>query len=145
MSRKIGVTASEMRTMRENGMSNRDIANTLDISYSTVVHYIGKQGRRMDSLEAFRDTHPKKATAKEEPVVIPEYEPKPVLEKYAVADFIVELDSKDRYVMVSGDSGDIVFPYESVPELVQFLAWAMRERMEVTEDADQQQTEGCTI
>jgi transposase len=136
MSRKIYVTASEMRTMREEGMSNRDIANALDISYQTVVRYIGKQGGRMDSLEAFRDTPPKKATVKEEPVVIPKYEPKPVLEKYHVNDFIVELDSKDRYVMISGDPGDIVFHYDSIPDLVQFLAWAMRERMEVTADAD---------
>lgn len=145
MSRKIGVTASEMRTMRENGMSNRDIANTLDISYSTVVHYIGKQGRRMDSLEAFRDTPPKKATAKEEPVVIPKYEPKPIIERFKIGEFDVELDGEDRDVTIASDEDVIVISYDSVPDLVQFLAWAMRERMEVTEDADQQQTEGRTI
>ena len=42
--RKIGVTASEMRALREQGLSNRDIALILDISKETVRKYIGKQG-----------------------------------------------------------------------------------------------------
>jgi predicted transcriptional regulator len=44
MGRRIGVTASEMLTMREEGMSNHDIAKALDISVPTVLRYIGKQG-----------------------------------------------------------------------------------------------------
>ena len=79
--------------------------------------------------------------------MIPKYEPKPVIERYEVADFGVELDSKERYVMVSGDSGDIVFSFDVIPDLVQFLAWAMRERMEASADGkeDKQQAEGRTV
>ena len=44
MRRKIDVTPSEMLEMRAEGMSNHDIAKSLDISYATVVKYIGKQG-----------------------------------------------------------------------------------------------------
>ena len=36
------VSVEELLTMRENGMSNHQIANALDISYATVVRYIGK-------------------------------------------------------------------------------------------------------
>lgn len=56
---KVGVTASEMMHMREQGMSNHDIAKSLDICEATVYNYIGKQGGRMERLEAFRDTTPK--------------------------------------------------------------------------------------
>jgi transposase len=135
MSRKIYVTASEMRTMREEGMSNRDIANALDISYATVVKYIGKQGRRRDSLDAFRDTPPKKTTAEKEVAVMPRYEPKAVHEQYLIGDNEVDMDSRSRVIMISGVNGEIALEYDSVPELVQFLVWAMRERMEVNVDA----------
>jgi transposase len=134
MSRKVYVTASEMRTMREQGMSNRDIANALDISYSTVVNYIGKQGCKMDSLQAFRDTPPKKTTVKEEPVMIPKYQPKPIIERFKIGGFDVELDGEDRDVTIASDEDVIVISYEAVPDLVQFLAWAMRERMEAAVD-----------
>lgn len=61
---KIGVDPQDMLVMRENGLSNHDIARTLDISYSTVLKYIGKQPGRMESLEAFRD-QPTKERKKE--------------------------------------------------------------------------------
>lgn len=44
MARKCGVTKSEMLQMREQGLSNRDIAKCLEISYATVARYIGPQG-----------------------------------------------------------------------------------------------------
>lgn len=44
MRKKCDVTASEMLEMRNQGLSNKDIANCLDISYATVLKYIGKQG-----------------------------------------------------------------------------------------------------
>lgn len=143
--RKIYVTASEMLKMREEGMSNRDIANSLDISYGTVVKYIGKQGGRMESLEAFKDK-PKKAEAEAETkAVIPPYEPKPVTERYKFGMFDVELDTEDRDVTIVTEEDVLVIPYDFVPDLVQFLAWAMRTRMEVSEDADKLQAEGSEI
>lgn len=44
MARKLGVSVSEMLHMREQGLSNKDIANLLEISYPTVLRYIGPQG-----------------------------------------------------------------------------------------------------
>ena len=130
MARRIGVTASEMLTMREEGMSNHDIAKALDISVPTVGRYIGKQGCGMPGLAAFRDTR----SVKEEVVAVkqtaPSYDPKPVTEKFSVGHYKVELDSITRSVTVDGDFGEMLVPYEDVPELVQFLVWAMRNRME---------------
>lgn len=42
MKRKLQITASEMLEMRKQGMSNHDIAKSLEISYPTVLRYIGK-------------------------------------------------------------------------------------------------------
>ena len=144
MNRKIYVTASEMLALREQGMSNHDIAKSLDVSYNTVVRYIGNQGKRMDSFEAFRDT-PLKTEKTKEVVMTTIYDPKPVVEKFKVGGFEVELDGISRIMTVTGDGGNIMLEYESVPDLVQFIAWAMRKRMEVREDADKLQAEGRTI
>lgn len=132
MSHKIHITASEMLEMRKQGMSNHDIARSLDISVQTVRNYIGKQGGRMENLAAFADP-PRKKTEKELPEmpVVPKYEPKPFKESYEIGDYAIELSNDDRLVTVSSESGDIVLAYEDIPNLVQFLAWAMRERMDV--------------
>lgn len=58
MAKKIGVTKSEMLQMREQGLSNKDIAKCLDINLATVYAYIGKQGGRMESLAAFEELKP---------------------------------------------------------------------------------------
>lgn len=59
MARKLtDITKSEMLRMREQGLSNRDIAKCLDIHYATVYNYIGPQGGRMENLAAFDE--PKK-------------------------------------------------------------------------------------
>jgi predicted transcriptional regulator len=44
MAKKIEVSRSEMLQMREQGLSNKDIANVLEISAATVFRYIGPQG-----------------------------------------------------------------------------------------------------
>lgn len=74
--------------------------------------------------------------AKEEMPMIPKYEPKPFKESYEIGDYAIELSNDDRLVTVSSESGDIVLAYEDIPDLVQFLAWAMRTRMEVTADGE---------
>lgn len=148
MNRKIHVTASEMLELRNEGLSNHDIAKILDISVPTVVRYIGKQGKRMEGLSAFKDApSPKKEEAKEEvKPVIPKYEPKPTLERFRVSGNMIDMNSIDRSVTISGEMGEIILEYESIPDLVQFLAWAMRERMEVKADAeDKLQAEGGEV
>ncbi len=66
MAKRIYVTKSEMMALREQGMSNHDIAKSLDISYQTVLRYIGKQDGHMEGLAGFRDAPQKKTTVKQE-------------------------------------------------------------------------------
>jgi hypothetical protein len=141
MYHKIYVTADEMLRMRENGMSNHDIAKSLGISSNTVRKYIGKQDGHMEGYAAFKNTPPRqKMETKEDVPVIPKYEPKPIFEQFEIGECTVELDRPARLVTVgTKDSGDIIISYDSIPDLVQFLAWAMRERMEVTADAEADQ------
>lgn len=57
MAKRIGVTASEMMAMREQGLSNKDIANLLEINPLTVRRYIGCQPQRhMENMAAFKET-----------------------------------------------------------------------------------------
>lgn len=44
MKKKLEVTPAEMLELRAQGMSNHDIAKSLDISMSAVYKYIGSQG-----------------------------------------------------------------------------------------------------
>lgn len=146
MSKRIGVTASEMRTMREEGMSNRDIANVLDISLPTVLKYIGRQDGRMESFDAFKDKPKKKETETNEDVRIPEYEPKAYRECYEVCGFDFEIDHNAQELVIEFDTGVVCIPYEKLTDLVQFIAWAMRTRMEVSADAeDKLEAEGRTV
>lgn len=157
--RKIYVTASEMLQLREQGLSNHDIAKALDISYATVRKYIGKQGGRMEGLAAFKDAPVKKAVP-EEPTVpeIPVYEPVPIKELYSLGDKEVCISHAERVVKIWGkQSGgpcnygreEVSFSFDAIPDLVQFLAWAMRTRMtpkgEEASGKDQQQGEGRTL
>ena len=50
MKRRIDISAEEMLAMREDGMSNYDIAAALDISVVTVRRYIGKQGAQSGAV-----------------------------------------------------------------------------------------------
>lgn len=138
MRQRVGITPAEMLTMREEGLSNRDIANILDISYATVVRYIGKQGCRMDSLAAFKDA-PKVKEVKEEKHVeetVPKYKPIVLEETFNAGIVDVTLDRDDEMMWLRHIEGSTMkIPYSRVPELVQFLVWAMRERMEAQADA----------
>lgn len=70
MGRKVGVSRNEMLELRKQGLSNKDIANVLEISAATVFRYIGAQGWRMESMAAFNEPKPEK-------VEIPPEEAKP--------------------------------------------------------------------
>lgn len=73
---------------------------------------------------------------KEEMSMIPKYEPKPVFEEFDIGEYSIELDRRGHTLRIAGDNEEITLPYRSVPDLVQFLAWAMRTRMEVTADGE---------
>lgn len=136
MRRKIDVTAAEMLQLREQGYSNIDIAASLDISVATVRRYIGRQDGRMESFSAFKNTPPRQKMETEAMPVLPKYNPLPFKESYQIGDYAIELNNDDRLVTVSAGSGDIIFAYEDIPDLVQFLAWAMRERMRAGESEE---------
>lgn len=144
MGRKIYVTAQEMLQLREQGMSNHDIAKSLDISYATVVRYIGRQDGHMEGLAAFKDTPPRKEEKELEVHAVTHYEAKPVVETFSVSKCRIMLDHENRCVVIDDE---IMLPYDRMPDIVQFLAWAMRTRMEVNPDVeeDQQQGEGCAV
>lgn len=132
MRRKLDVTASDMLALREQGLSNHDIAASLDISIATVRRYIGKQCGHMEGLAAFKDSPPHRKMEDKvvEMPVIPKYDPKPVTEIYAAGETRLELNNEDRILTISSDAGEIMFSYSDIPDLVQFLAWAMRTRMD---------------
>lgn len=133
--RNIGVTAHEMRKMREEGMSNHDIAKALDISTQTVLNYIGKQGKKMECLRAFRDKPLcKKATepVEDETPCIPPYNPTPLTEVYEIAEgtIRVEMDYVTEIITLEDGNGDrFTIHFAEVSHVTQFLAWAMREKM----------------
>lgn len=137
MYKKICVTPSEMRTMREEGMSNHDIAKSLDVSYNTVVRYIGKQPGRMERLAGFRDDPvkiEKKAEVTEMATVMPRYNPKPIKEAYVIGEARITLNNDVETMYVEDGAGTAYIKYADIPELAVFLAWAMRERMEAIPD-----------
>lgn len=72
------------------------------------------------------------------------YEAKPVVETFSVSKCRIMLDHENRCVVIDDE---IMLPYDRMPDIVQFLAWAMRTRMEVNPDGeeDQQQGEGCAV
>ena len=105
--RKIGVTRSEMLQMREQGLSNKDIARCLDISVATVLRYIGAQGKHMDSLAAF--TKPKETSEQQTTEEAPKPPPKAVdklevtyeIVKSADGTFNAELDYESKSLSLS--------------------------------------------
>lgn len=147
MRRKIYVTAEEMLELRRQGLSNHDIAKSLDVSVPTVRRYIGKQDGHMEGLAAFKDAPPRKKQEEAVKPMIPKYEPKPNREWYTVGELNIELNQCSKALGIEKEGELIILDFADVPDLVQFLAWAMRTRMEVTSDAeeDQQQAEGCEV
>ena len=128
MRRKINVTASEMMELRKQGMSNYDIAKSLDISCATVRRYIGTQGgKKMERLEAFKDKPSEKKQA-EAPVFVP-YTPKKITEQFGIGeDIVLEVDYEERYITIANNEASVFIPFRDICDLTQFLAWLMRER-----------------
>lgn len=138
---KVGVTASEMLELRNQGYGNHDIVAMLGISAATVRRYIGKQGKRMQRLVAFEDK-PARKDEEQTPPQIEAYAPKPISEQYSIGEFgdggyvTVEIDHIAEIVNISSLAGDISLTYEQTRELLRFLVWASRERCtEVNNDA----------
>lgn len=94
--RKLEVTASEMMALRNEGYSNNDIANLLEIHPVTVRRYIGKQGKHMESMAAFKEKPKEK-----EPEVVATPEIKRAVDEIVVCTEI--LSSKNGNVLADVD------------------------------------------
>jgi predicted transcriptional regulator len=109
--KRIGVTASEMMAMREQGLSNKDIANVLEINPLTVRRYIGCQPqRRMENMAAFKENKPN--TVEVETVETPEI-------KRAVDEVVV------RKEMLSSRSGNVAVNVDYISHTAEFDVAAM--------------------
>lgn len=137
--KKCEVSASEMMEMRREGLSNADIAELLEISVPTVHKYIGKQGRRMERLAVFADKGKKKQQEAEEEicetkkqVTKPKYVP--TQEVYSVGAVQVEVSNIVRYLTIKKDGDSVTLSFEQTAELLEFLAWAGREKCQEVDD-----------
>lgn len=120
--KRIGVSASEMLRMRADGLSNKDIANLLEISPATVFRHIGPQGGRMDSLAAFEKP-------KTEKVEMPKEENKTApraVDTLTVmfevlhsgnGTFRAEVDYEQELVSI----GSNTYPFDDLAELATFI------------------------
>lgn len=122
MSKKIGISKSEMLQMREQGMSNKDIANVLEISKATVFRYIGPQGGRMENLAAFEERKPEKVeTPKEEqkpaPRAVDSLEMVYEIVKSADGTYRAEVDYESKCVSIL----DATIEFSKLAELATFV------------------------
>lgn len=122
MAKRVGVSKSEMLHMREQGLSNRDIADCLEISYATVLRYIGAQGGHMESLAAFDKPKTEKVdTPKEEqkptPRAVDSLEMVYEIVKSADGTFRAEVDYESKCVAIL----DTTIAFDQLAELSTFI------------------------
>ena len=123
MARKLtDITKSEMLRMREQGLSNRDIAKCLDIHPATVYNYIGKQGKRMENLAAFNEPKKEKVeTPTEEqkapPKVVDSLEMVYEIVKSADGTYRAELDYESKCISIF----DSIIEFDQLAELATFI------------------------
>jgi transposase len=138
--KKCEVSASEMMEMRREGLSNKDIAELLEISEPTVYKYIGKQGRRMERLAVFADKGKKKQPEATEEIretkkqmTKPKYVP--CSEVYSLGSGLtVMVTTEAKRIRVTCDGQQVMLTYDQAAALVEFLAWAGRERCQAEVD-----------
>ena len=116
------ISKSEMLRMREQGMSNRDIAKCLDIHYATVYNYIGKQGKRMENLAAFNEPKKEKVELPQEetkapPKAIDSLEMVYEIVKSANGNYRAEIDYDGKWVSFLGDT----IAFEQLAEMATFI------------------------
>lgn len=122
MKRRLDISKSEMLQLREQGLSNRDIAKCLEISVQTVRNYIGAQRRRMDNLAAF-DT-PKIKPPEQQiqgnaqpPRAVDKLEVAYEIVKSADGTFDASLDYESKTLSLCNSS----IAFDKLPELVTFV------------------------
>jgi hypothetical protein len=111
----------------------------LDISVQTVRKYIGNQGRRMERLAVFADKGKKKQPeAKEEiretkkQMTKPKYVPSQ--EVYRIGYMTVWIERDARMIEIQNEDGAVRMGFDEAAELLEFLAWAGREKCQTEVD-----------
>lgn len=122
MAHKIGISKSELLRMREQGLSNRDIAKLLEIHVATVYNHIGPQGGRMENLAAFDEPKPKeveipKEEKKTSPRAVDSLEMVYEVVKSGDGTFRAELDYESKCVAIL----DSVIEFDKLAELATFI------------------------
>lgn len=102
------VSLEELKRMRENGMTNRQIADNLGVGYSTICAYLGRQPSGLKAPYGYYKT--KETDVEPEPV--PQAEKKPVLQKLCQ---IEEYAGQNHKFTVRRDMG-LVTIYRTVNE-----------------------------
>lgn len=121
MRRKLEVTPSEMFELRAQGLSNHDIAKSLDISVATVRRYIGNQRGRMERMQAFADDKPTKVKA----APIPAYQPDVISATYRISEeTTAEIQHNPTRITLERGDGAITITADEAATLTQFLVWA---------------------
>ena len=120
--KKLGITKNEMLQLREQGLSNADIANVLEIHPATVRRYIGKQPGYMERLAAFNEPKPKKVEepkeeAKATPKAVDSLEMVYEVVKSADGTFRAELDYESKCISVL----DYTIDFDNLAELTTFI------------------------
>ena len=83
----------------------------------------------MEGFEAFKDTPPRKKAQEEAPRV-PPYEPEALSEVFAVGkNYVADIDYMDRVLVLKHPTCEIKIAFDEIPDVLQFLAWAARERI----------------
>lgn len=117
------ISINEMLEMRAQGMSNKDIARALEISYPTVLRHIGKQDGRMESVAALEPVK-----AKEPEVVTPPAPPAPPFfkvgkERLVAGEFTVHLDYEARQVDIHSEAVHVkVTGYDKLVGLMEVIS-----------------------
>lgn len=128
MSARIPFTASELMALREEGMSNHDIAAKLDIAEQTVRNYIGPQYKQLTRLAAFADSEPHRT--EECPPLEPAYSPKVMREDFEIADGIsaaIYFDGiEGTGIFLTSSSGTVRLSPDQAATVMRFLAWASK-------------------
>lgn len=127
MRARIPFTASELMALREEGMSNHDIAAKLDIAERTVRNYIGPQHKQLPRLAAFAESEPKRT--EERPTLEPAYSPKVVREDFEIADGVegsIVIHPQSSFISLKTPTGTVTLTPDQAATVMQFLAWASK-------------------
>lgn len=117
------ISINEMLEMRAQGMSNKDIARALEISYVSVLRHIGKQPERMESIAALEPVKVKEAepTPPPAPTAPPFF--KVTNEQLYAGDFFVHLDYKAKQVDIISEHCCVeVTGYDKLVRLMEVIS-----------------------